>query len=61
MYGTVALRLSIGIFSDLELQTCSYLMHIWDPDVFAEGSRHLFYELTKSEFTWEVLNQQNLL
>lgn len=61
MYGTVALRLSIGIFSDLELQTCSYLMHGWDPDVFAEGSRHLFYELTKSEFTWEVLNQQNLL
>lgn len=61
MYGTVALRLSIGIFSDLELQTCSYLMHRWDPDVFAEGSRHLFYELTKSEFTWEVLNQQNLL
>lgn len=36
-------------------------MHRWDPDVFAEESRHLFYELTKSEFTWEVLNQQNFL
>lgn len=36
-------------------------MHRWDPDVFAEESRHLFYELTKSEFTWEVLNQQNIL
>lgn len=36
-------------------------MQRWDPDVFAEGSRHLFYELTMSEFTWEVLNQQNIL
>lgn len=53
MHRAVALRLSIRIFFRLVARPAA----TW----CTEGSRHLFYELTKSKYTWEVLNQRNIL